>query len=144
MRYDGTNPSSSEKYTSVFPLIDTVSFTAVVRARNGCTNLWYRGTEVSFHVQKNWVTWAIFKKYLQCVLAARILTVDFVVCTLAVKKKNQSRFWHVGSDHSLVRLYHNIWKEVPMFHFLLDAEIDQWFHYLFFWFPALRVFNLLL
>jgi hypothetical protein len=28
-----------------------------------------------------------FKKYLQCVLAARILTVDFVVCTLAVKKK---------------------------------------------------------
>jgi hypothetical protein len=30
---------------------------------------------------------AIFKKYLQCVLAARILTVDFVVCTLAVEKK---------------------------------------------------------
>jgi hypothetical protein len=27
------------------------------------------------------------KKYLQCVLAARILTVDFVVGTLAVKKK---------------------------------------------------------
>jgi hypothetical protein len=27
------------------------------------------------------------KKYLQCVLAARILTVDFVVRTLAVKKK---------------------------------------------------------
>jgi hypothetical protein len=27
------------------------------------------------------------KKYLQCVLAARILTVDFVVCTLAVKEK---------------------------------------------------------
>jgi hypothetical protein len=25
---------------------------------------------------------------LQCVLAARILTVDFVVCTLAVKKKS--------------------------------------------------------
>jgi hypothetical protein len=30
----------------------------------------------------------LFKKYLQCVLAARILTVDFVVCTLAMKKKN--------------------------------------------------------
>jgi hypothetical protein len=28
------------------------------------------------------------KKYLQCVLAARILTVDFVVCTIAVKKKS--------------------------------------------------------
>jgi hypothetical protein len=39
---------------------------------------------------------------LQCVLAAKILTVDFVVCTLAVKK-NQGRFRHVGSDHSLVR-----------------------------------------
>jgi hypothetical protein len=34
------------------------------------------------------VTSAIFKKYLQWVLAARILTVDFVVCTLAVKKKS--------------------------------------------------------
>jgi hypothetical protein len=30
----------------------------------------------------------IFKKYLQCVLAARILIVDFLVCTLAVKKKS--------------------------------------------------------
>jgi hypothetical protein len=31
--------------------------------------------------------------------------VDFVVCTLAVeKKKNQGRFPHVGSDHSLVSL----------------------------------------
>jgi hypothetical protein len=29
----------------------------------------------------------MFKKYLQCVLAAKILTVDFVVCTLAVKEK---------------------------------------------------------
>jgi hypothetical protein len=35
------------------------------------------------------------------------LTVDFVVCTLAVKKKNQGRFRHVGSDHSLV-ISHNI------------------------------------
>jgi hypothetical protein len=31
------------------------------------------------------------------------LTVDFVVCTLAVKKKIQGRFRYVGSDHSLVR-----------------------------------------
>jgi hypothetical protein len=30
------------------------------------------------------------------------LKVDFVVCTLAVGKKNQGRFRHVGSDHSLV------------------------------------------
>jgi hypothetical protein len=29
------------------------------------------------------------KKYLQCVLAVRILTVDFVVCTLAVKKRKK-------------------------------------------------------
>jgi hypothetical protein len=28
---------------------------------------------------------------LQCVLAARILTVDFVVCTLAVKKKKSGK-----------------------------------------------------
>jgi hypothetical protein len=35
---------------------------------------------------------AIFKKYLQCVLAARILTFDFVVCTLAVKKKIRTGF----------------------------------------------------
>jgi hypothetical protein len=32
------------------------------------------------------------KEYLQCVLAARILTVDFVVCTLAVKKKIRAGF----------------------------------------------------
>jgi hypothetical protein len=37
-----------------------------------------------------------FKKYLHCVLAARILIVDFVVCTLAVKKENQGRFRPVG------------------------------------------------
>jgi hypothetical protein len=30
----------------------------------------------------------IFKKYLQCMLAAKILTVDFVVCNLAIKKKS--------------------------------------------------------
>jgi hypothetical protein len=35
-----------------------------------------------------WQCSAIFKKYLQCVLAARILIVDFVLCTLAVKKKS--------------------------------------------------------
>jgi hypothetical protein len=29
---------------------------------------------------------------LQCVLAARILTVDFVVCTLAVEKKIRAGF----------------------------------------------------
>jgi hypothetical protein len=49
MRYDSTNPSSVEKYTSVFPLIDTVSLMAVVRARKGCKNLWYK----RFCVQKN-------------------------------------------------------------------------------------------
>jgi hypothetical protein len=32
------------------------------------------------------------KKYLQCVLAARILIVDFVVCTLTVKKKIRTGF----------------------------------------------------
>jgi hypothetical protein len=32
------------------------------------------------------------KKYLQCVLAARILTVDLYVCTLAVKKKIRAGF----------------------------------------------------
>jgi hypothetical protein len=35
---------------------------------------------------------AIFKKYLHGVLAARILIVDFVVCTLAVKKKIRAGF----------------------------------------------------
>jgi hypothetical protein len=35
---------------------------------------------------------AIFKKYLQCILTAKILTVDFVVCTLAVKKKKTAGF----------------------------------------------------
>jgi hypothetical protein len=68
-----------------------------LNARKGCTNLWYK----RFRVQDKWVISAIFKKYLQCVLAARILTADFVVCTLAVKK-NQGRIRHVGSDHSLV------------------------------------------
>jgi hypothetical protein len=59
--------------------------------------------------EKKLVISAIFKKYLQCVLAARILTVDFVVCTLA-EKRNQGRFRHVGSDHSLVRevVYENL------------------------------------
>jgi hypothetical protein len=52
--------------------------TAVVSASKGCTNLWYK----RFHVQKKWVTSAIFIKYLQCIRAAKIL--------------------HVGSDHSLV------------------------------------------
>jgi hypothetical protein len=33
-----------------------------------------------------------YKKYLQCILAARILTVDFVVCTLAVNRKFRAGF----------------------------------------------------
>jgi hypothetical protein len=45
-------------------------------------------TPSSESYSKYWQCSAIFKKYLQCVLAARILTVDFVVCTLAVKKKS--------------------------------------------------------
>jgi hypothetical protein len=49
------------------------------------------GTSVSAY-RKKLVTSAIFKKYLQCVLAARILAVDFVVCTLAVKKKIRAGF----------------------------------------------------
>jgi hypothetical protein len=62
--------------------------TAVVSATRGCTNLWYK----RFRVQKKLVTSAIFKKYLQCVFAAKTLTVDFVVCTLAVKKKIRAGF----------------------------------------------------
>jgi hypothetical protein len=47
------------------------------------------GVDISPRIwQVYWQCSAIFKKYLQCVLAARILTVDFVVCTLAVKKKS--------------------------------------------------------
>jgi hypothetical protein len=52
---------------------------------------------------------------LQCVLAAKILTVDFVVCTLAVKK-NQGRFRHVGSDHSLVSRRNC--TNIPIMHFM--------------------------
>jgi hypothetical protein len=55
-----------------------------------------------------------FLKYLQCVLEARILIMDFV-CTLAVKKKNQGRFRPVGSDHSLVRSWARILLETWMF-----------------------------
>jgi hypothetical protein len=42
-----------------------------------------------------WQYSAIIKKYLQCVLAARIFTVDFVVCTLTVgkKKSGQVSIW---------------------------------------------------
>jgi hypothetical protein len=39
-------------------------------------------------VAEKCVTSEIFKKFLQCVLAAKILTVYFVVCTLAVKIKS--------------------------------------------------------
>jgi hypothetical protein len=45
----------------------------------------------SLHIHKI-IGGAIFKKYLQCVLAARILTVDFVVCSLTVKKKIRADF----------------------------------------------------
>jgi hypothetical protein len=38
--------------------------------------------------------------------------VDFVVCTLAVKKKNQGRFRHVGSDHSLVSEIRVLWRVI--------------------------------
>jgi hypothetical protein len=50
-----------------------------------------------------------FQQFLKntCSVAAKILTVDFVVCALAVKK-NQGRFRHVGSDHSLVRLINTL------------------------------------
>jgi hypothetical protein len=68
-----------------------------------------------------WQCSAIFKKYLQCVLVARILIVDFVVCTLAVKKKNH-RFRHVGSDHSLVREIG--WDGVDWIDMAQDR--DQW------------------
>jgi hypothetical protein len=40
----------------------------------------------------NWPCPAIFKKYFQYVLAVKILTVDFIVCTLAVKKKMRAGF----------------------------------------------------
>jgi hypothetical protein len=49
-----------------------------------------------------------------CVLAARILRVDFVVCTLTVNKKNRGRFRHVGSDHSLVSM-DEIYRHVHQF-----------------------------
>jgi hypothetical protein len=48
--------------------------------------------------------------------------VDFVVCTLAVKKKNQGTFRHVGSDHSLVRTTPPILKSHSQF----TQEIKQY------------------
>jgi hypothetical protein len=65
------------------------------------------GTNGSAYRKKSVIS-AIFKKYLQCVLAARILIVDFVVYTLAAKTKNHGRFRYVGSDHYLVSL--NDWS----------------------------------
>jgi hypothetical protein len=66
---------------------------------------------------------------LQCVLAANILTVYFVVCTLAVKK-NQGRFRHVGSDHSLVRFELGTYRipktSVPAAHACLAICITSW------------------
>jgi hypothetical protein len=46
-----------------------------------------------------------FKKYLQSVLAARILQVDFVVCTLAVRKKIRAGF--DLSDRTLPEKYNS-------------------------------------
>jgi hypothetical protein len=54
----------------------------------GCTNHCYK----RFRVQRELVTSEIFKKYLQSVLAARILTLYFVVRTLAVEKKIRAGF----------------------------------------------------
>jgi hypothetical protein len=54
--------------------------------------------------RKKWVNSAIFKKYLQCVLAPRIMIVDFVVCTLAVKKIRVG-FDMSDRNHSLVKSF---------------------------------------
>jgi hypothetical protein len=55
------------------------------------------------------------------------LTVYFVMCTLAVKK-NQGRFWHVRSDHSLVssNLSENIdFHGIPQL-LQIIAEVVPW------------------
>jgi hypothetical protein len=75
------------RYLSFLLLMGKLALSLSNGCCEGCTNLWYK----RFRIQKNWVTSAIFKKYLQCILAARILTVDFVVCTLTVKKKKSGQ-----------------------------------------------------
>jgi hypothetical protein len=65
------------------------------REIHGCCERYeglYKPLVQAVPLTEKWVTWVIFKKYLQCVLVARILTVDFVVCTLAVKKKIRAGF----------------------------------------------------
>jgi hypothetical protein len=50
--------------------------------------------------RKKWVTSTIFKKYLHCILAARILKVDFVVCALPGKKESgQVSTCRIGPIH---------------------------------------------
>jgi hypothetical protein len=102
--------------------------TSVVSARKGCTNLWYN----LFCVQKKWVILEIFKKYLQCILAAKILTVNFVVCTLPVKKKkNQGRFRHVGSDPLVsIRVFRFTvfcFYSVPLYMYVIKNKITIYF-----------------
>jgi hypothetical protein len=53
------------------------------------------------------------------------LTVDFVVCTHAVKKKNQGRFRPVGSDHSLVRVTNRF--PTPSSLKQLDVLQEEWY-----------------
>jgi hypothetical protein len=67
----------------------------------------YSYTEVMFFLIVIRVTTVLYGSIHMCALAARILTVDFVVCTLAVKKKI-GRFRHVGWDHSCLSLIHDI------------------------------------
>jgi hypothetical protein len=67
----------------------------------------YDETSCEMKVQGTMVSWCeecmhkyeTFISNLQCVLAAKILTVDFVVCTLAVKKKIRASF--VMSDRTI-------------------------------------------
>jgi hypothetical protein len=120
--------------------------TAAISARGGLTNLWYK----RFRVQKKWVTSAIFKKYLQCVLAAKILTVDFVVCTLAVKKNQggfdksdrtiplsveQSHSWKADSHSAnkyFLKIYHNIFfPHACVCHGLFSLGVLIWILYAF-------------
>jgi hypothetical protein len=66
---------------------------------------------------------AIFKKYLQCVLAARILTVDFVVCTLAVKKNIRAGFDLADWIIPLRVLWYKMSVHINM-HVILIAECE--------------------
>jgi hypothetical protein len=61
--------------------------------------------------RKKWVISTIFKKYLQCVLAARILTADFFVCILALKK---IRVGFDMSDRTIPLLDQNIFTWISL------------------------------